>query len=61
LAVDQHCLGLGSAPFEKKAGLDAFHINFHGNRDLDQLLQSIECFMQDAAPMLANERIGSEN
>ena len=30
--------------YREKAGLDAFQINFHGNRNLDQLLQSMECF-----------------
>jgi hypothetical protein len=43
------------------AGLDAFQINFHGNRNLDQLLQSMECFMQDVAPIVSGERIGSKS
>ena len=47
--------------YSEKAGLDAFQINFHGNRDLDQLLQSMECFMQDVAPIVSGERIGSRN
>jgi hypothetical protein len=42
--------------YREKAGLDAFQINFHGNRNLDQLLQSMECFMQDVAPMVSDER-----
>jgi alkanesulfonate monooxygenase SsuD/methylene tetrahydromethanopterin reductase-like flavin-dependent oxidoreductase (luciferase family) len=42
----------------EKVGLDAFQINFHGNRNLDQLLQSMECFMQDVAPIVSGERIG---
>jgi hypothetical protein len=37
----------------KKGGLDAFQINFHGNRNLDQLLQSMECFMGNVKPRLA--------
>jgi hypothetical protein len=41
--------------YREKAGLDAFQINFHGNRDLDQLLQSMECFMQDVAPLVSGE------
>ena len=44
--------------FREKAGLDAFQINFHGNRNLDQLLQSMECFMRDVAPRVSGERIG---
>ena len=47
--------------YREKAGLDAFQINFHGNRNLDQLLQSMECFMQDVAPIVSGERIGSNN
>jgi hypothetical protein len=43
--------------YRENAGLDAFQINFHGNRDLDQLLQSMECFMQDVAPIVSGERI----
>ena len=34
------------------AGLDAFQINFHGNRDLNQLLHSMECFMREVAPIV---------
>jgi alkanesulfonate monooxygenase SsuD/methylene tetrahydromethanopterin reductase-like flavin-dependent oxidoreductase (luciferase family) len=47
--------------YREKAGLDAFQINLHGNPNLDQLLQSMECFMQDVAPMVSDRRIGSEN
>ena len=47
--------------YRKKAGLDAFQINFHGNRNLDQLLQSMECFMRDVAPRVSGERTGSKN
>ena len=47
--------------YRETAGLDAFQINFHGNRNLDQLLQSMECFMQDVAPIASAERIGSKS
>ena len=47
--------------YREKAGLDAFQINFHGNRNLDQLLQSMECFMQDVAPIVSDQRIASGN
>jgi hypothetical protein len=40
--------------YREKAGLDAFQINFHGNRNLDQLLQSMECFMRDVAPLVSD-------
>jgi probable F420-dependent oxidoreductase len=39
--------------YREAAGLDAFQINFHGNHDLDQLLQSMECFMREVKPQLA--------
>jgi probable F420-dependent oxidoreductase len=39
--------------YREAAGLDAFQINFHGNRDLSQLLQSMECFMRDVAPLVS--------
>jgi len=45
--------------YREKAGLDAFQINFHGNRNLDQLLQSMECFMQDVAPRVSGEVIAA--
>ena len=38
--------------YREAAGLDAFQINFHGNRDLDQLLQSMECFMHEVKPQV---------
>jgi alkanesulfonate monooxygenase SsuD/methylene tetrahydromethanopterin reductase-like flavin-dependent oxidoreductase (luciferase family) len=34
----------------RDAGLDAFQINFHGNRHLDDLLHSMECFMNAVKP-----------
>ena len=39
--------------YREAAGLEAFQVNFHGNRDLDQLLQSMECFMREIGPRLA--------
>jgi probable F420-dependent oxidoreductase len=36
-----------------EAGLEEFQINFHGNRDLGQLLASMECFMTEVAPAVA--------
>jgi probable F420-dependent oxidoreductase len=39
--------------YRERAGLDAFQINFHGNDNLGQLLQSMECFMREVAPQLA--------
>jgi probable F420-dependent oxidoreductase len=40
--------------YREAAGLDAFQINFHGNRDLDQLLRSMECFMREVAPVVSD-------
>ena len=34
----------------RETGLDAFQINFHGNRHLDDLLASMECFMSEVKP-----------
>ncbi|HVH79144.1 MAG TPA: hypothetical protein VM782_07130 [Stellaceae bacterium] len=34
-------------------GLDAFQINFHGNRHLDDLLASMDCFMSEVRPKVA--------
>ena len=34
----------------RDAGLDAFQINFHGNRHLDDLLAAMECFMSEVKP-----------
>lgn len=36
-----------------EAGLEDFQINFHGNSDLDQLLGSMEIFMEKVAPAVA--------
>jgi len=40
------------ARYRDQAGLDAFQINFHGNRDVDQLLRSMNCFMEEVRPLL---------
>ena len=37
----------------RDAGLDAFQINFHGNRHLDDLLAAMECFMSEVRPQVA--------
>ena len=39
--------------YREATSLESFQINFHGNRDLDQLLQSMECFMREVKPQLA--------
>ncbi|MBV9859540.1 MAG: TIGR03619 family F420-dependent LLM class oxidoreductase [Alphaproteobacteria bacterium] len=39
--------------YREAAGLDAFQINFHGNRSLDDLLHSMECFMDEVAPAVS--------
>jgi probable F420-dependent oxidoreductase len=39
--------------YREAAGVDSFQINFHGNRNLDQLLQSMECFISEVKPQLA--------
>jgi probable F420-dependent oxidoreductase len=38
--------------YREVAGVDAFQINFHGNHDLGQLLQSMEHFMGDVVPLV---------
>ena len=38
--------------YREAAGLDAFQINFHGNRDLDQLLDSMERFASEIKPQV---------
>ena len=38
--------------YREVAGVNAFQINFHGNRDLGQLLQSMEHFMSVVAPLV---------
>jgi probable F420-dependent oxidoreductase len=38
--------------YREAAGLEAFQINFHGNRNLDQLLASMDCFMREVKPQV---------
>jgi probable F420-dependent oxidoreductase len=40
------------ARYREAAGVEAFQINFHGNRDLDHLLEAMERFMADVKPRL---------
>jgi probable F420-dependent oxidoreductase len=39
--------------YRHEAGVDAFQINFNGCHSLDQLLASMDCFMQEVKPLLA--------
>jgi probable F420-dependent oxidoreductase len=39
--------------YREAADLQAFQINFHGNRNMGQLLESMECFMREVKPLLA--------
>ena len=39
--------------YREKAGVNAFQINFHGNRSLGQLLESMDCFMREVKPLVA--------
>jgi probable F420-dependent oxidoreductase len=39
--------------YRNEAGLERFQINFHGNRHLDDLLASMDCFMKEVAPAVA--------
>jgi probable F420-dependent oxidoreductase len=38
--------------YRDKAGLNAFQINFQGLHNLDQLLDSMDCFMRDVKPLV---------
>jgi hypothetical protein len=38
--------------YREAAGVSAFQINFHGNRDLGQLLDSMDCFMREVKPLV---------
>jgi len=38
--------------YRERAGVTAFQINFHGNRDLSQLLDAMDCFMREVKPVL---------
>jgi hypothetical protein len=39
--------------YRETAGLEAFQVNFHGNRDLAQLLDSMERFMAEVKPRVS--------
>jgi probable F420-dependent oxidoreductase len=39
--------------YREAAGVDAFQINFHGCRDLGQLLDSMDCFVQEVKPQVS--------
>jgi alkanesulfonate monooxygenase SsuD/methylene tetrahydromethanopterin reductase-like flavin-dependent oxidoreductase (luciferase family) len=39
--------------YRQEAGVNAFQINFHGNRDLGQLLDSMDRFMHEVKPLVA--------
>jgi probable F420-dependent oxidoreductase len=41
--------------YRDAAGVEAFQINFHGNRDYNQLLRSMECFMREVAPIVSGQ------
>src|ERR1700730_8153487 len=38
------------ARYREAAGVEAFQINFHGNRNVEQLIDSMECFMREVKP-----------
>jgi probable F420-dependent oxidoreductase len=38
--------------YRQEAGVDAFQINFNGCHSLDQLLASMDCFMQEVKPLV---------
>jgi hypothetical protein len=39
--------------YREAAGVNAFQINFHGNQDLYQLLDSMDCFTREVKPLVA--------
>ena len=39
--------------YRETAEVNAFQINFHGNHDLGQLLDSMDCFMREVKPLVA--------
>jgi hypothetical protein len=39
--------------YREVAGVNAFQINFHGNRNRGQLLQSMQHFMSEVTPLVA--------
>jgi probable F420-dependent oxidoreductase len=38
--------------YQQEAGVEAFQINFNGCHSLDQLLASMDCFMQEVKPLV---------
>jgi probable F420-dependent oxidoreductase len=38
--------------YRQEAGVGAFQINFHGNRDLGQLIESMDCFIREVKPQV---------
>jgi alkanesulfonate monooxygenase SsuD/methylene tetrahydromethanopterin reductase-like flavin-dependent oxidoreductase (luciferase family) len=38
--------------YREAARVNAFQINFHGNRNLGQLLDSMDCFMREVKPLV---------
>jgi probable F420-dependent oxidoreductase len=38
--------------YREAAGVNSFQINFHGNHGLDQLLDSMDCFMREVQPLV---------
>jgi hypothetical protein len=38
--------------YRQEAGLEAFQINFNGCHNLEQLLASMDCFMQEVSPLV---------
>ena len=38
--------------YRETVGVSAFQINFHGNRNLGQLLDSIDCSMHEVTPLV---------
>jgi probable F420-dependent oxidoreductase len=38
--------------YREKAGVNAFQLNFYGNRDLGQLLEAMDCFMREVKPLV---------
>jgi probable F420-dependent oxidoreductase len=39
--------------YRETAGVNAFQINFHGNHNLGQLFDSMDCFMREVKPLVA--------
>jgi alkanesulfonate monooxygenase SsuD/methylene tetrahydromethanopterin reductase-like flavin-dependent oxidoreductase (luciferase family) len=39
--------------YRDEAGIDAFQINFHGNHNSGQLLDQMQCFMDEVKPLVS--------